>query len=334
MSAAVRCAVIGVGMIGREHLRALRSSPLADVVVCCDPHPDAAAHVPPDVPLVADLAEALAAPGLEAVFVCTPQHLHRMVCERALDQGLAVFCEKPIAHTLADGDAMIAAAARSGRLLAIGHTLRFDPDYVAVRDAVAAGDVGRVVSMAARRNVPDFEGRIIAPRTTLAIEVLVHDLDVLRWMAGDIDRIWAEESRQGVLGDGLADAVVATVRMRSGAVATLESNWVMASARGAASDYRFSVVGSEGSAYAEYLAAPVAVFGSTTRFPRTGWLAEIHGVHAGVLRVQDEHFLRCVRTGDPWPVSLADARAALAAALALDASIAAGAPVAVDPVVS
>jgi predicted dehydrogenase len=327
---AIRCALIGVGMIGRAHLLALRSSPLADVVVCCDPSPAAAEHVPGDIPLVASLDEALAVAGLEAVFVCTPQHLHRAMSEQALEQGLAVFCEKPIAHTLADADAMIASAARTGRPLAIGHTLRFDADYGAIHAAVQAGDIGRIVSMAARRNVPDFEGRIIAARTSLAVEVLVHDLDLLRWLAGDIERISAEASRQGVLGDGLVDAVVATVRMRCGAVATLESNWVMASDRGVQSDFRFSVVGSSGSAYADYLTGPVAVFGATPSFPRTGWLADVHGVQTGVLRTQDEHFLRIARSGEPWPVALSDARAALAAALALDASIATGAPVTIE----
>lgn len=329
---AVRCGLIGVGMIGQAHLLALRSSPLADVVVCCDPAPEAARHVPDDVALVTDLDEALTVDGLEALFVCTPQHLHRAVSEQALDRGLAVFCEKPIAHTLADADAMIAAARRAGRPLAIGHTLRFDPDYGALRAAVADGEIGRVVSLAARRNVPDFEGRIIAPRTTLAVEVLVHDLDMLRWVAGDIERITAEASRQGVLGEGLVDAVVATVRMRGGAVATLEANWVMASERGVQSDFRFSVVGSAGAAYAEYLTGPVSVFGATPSFPRTGWLADVHGVQTGVLRTQDEHFLRIVRSGAPWPIELADARAALAAALALDASIATGRPVTIEEI--
>jgi len=58
-----------------------------------------------------------------------------------------------------------------------------------------------------------------------------------------------------------------------------------------------------------------------------GWLADVHGAHAGVLRTEDEHFLRCVRGEAEWPVSLADARAALAGAMALDASVELGRPV-------
>jgi predicted dehydrogenase len=101
----------------------------------------------------------------------------------------------------------------------------------------------------------------------------------------------------------------------------------MAADSGAQADYRLSVVGSRGSAYAEYARPPVAIFGERPRFPVHGWLADVHGVHAGVLRTEDEHFLRCVRGLATWPVSLADARAALAGALALDASLAQGRPV-------
>jgi myo-inositol 2-dehydrogenase / D-chiro-inositol 1-dehydrogenase len=324
----VRVALVGVGMIGASHAQALASSPLADLVVACDPDPAVGDRLPPGVPLVDELDAALGAAGVEAAFVCTPQHTHRAVVERAFAHGLAVFCEKPIAHDLADADAMAAAAQTSGRLLAIGHTLRFDPDYLTVQRAVASGELGRVVSIAARRNVPDFEGRIIARRTTLAVEVLVHDIDVLRWLAGPIERVHGEESRQGELGPGLVEAVVATVRLAGGAVATLESNWVMHSEGGAQADYRLSVVGTRGSAYAEYARPPVAIFGARPRFPVTSWLAEVHGVHTGALRTEDEHFLRCVRGSAEWPVSLADARAALAGALALDRSIADGRPVA------
>jgi predicted dehydrogenase len=323
----VRVALIGVGMIGASHALVLDASPIADLAVACDPDPAAAGRLPPRTRLVTEVGDALATPGLEAVFICTPQATHRAIAAQALAAGLAVFCEKPIAHDLADADAMIATAHAADGLLAIGHTLRFDPDYLAIHDAVADGEIGTVVSIAARRNVPDFEGRIIAGRTTLPIEVLVHDLDVLRWLAGDIARVYGEASRQGVLGAGLVDAVVATVRMASGAIATLESNWIMPSETGMQSDFRLTVTGSHGSASAEYARSPVTIFGARPRFPLGGWLADVHGAHVGVLRTEDEHFLQCVRTGARWPVSLADARSALAAALALDESIATGQPV-------
>ena len=123
----VRCAVVGLGMIGPDHARVLAASPLADLLACCDLDPGAAARAPAGVPVTGDLGELLDIPELEAVFVCTPQETHRQVVMQALARGLYVFCEKPVAHTLADADALIATPeAQAGRLV-IGHTMRFSP---------------------------------------------------------------------------------------------------------------------------------------------------------------------------------------------------------------
>lgn len=321
----VRCAVVGLGMIGREHAAVLADSPLADLLACCDVDPGAAVRAPAGVPVTEDLGELLDLPELEAVFVCTPQETHRQVATRALKRGLFVFCEKPVAHTLEDADALIAVPeARAGRLV-IGHTLRFSPDYLAVHQAVTGGAVGRVVSMAARRCVPDFEGRLIAGRTNLAVEVGIHDIDVMRWLAGDIGTVYAEAAGMGVTGPGLTDAVVGTIRFASGVVATIEINWIMPSESALKSDYRLAVFGTEGSAFAEFNAPVVRVFGGEVA--RTGWRDDIYGSQSGVLVTEDEHFLAVVRGVRSWPITLADARAAVAAAIALDESAASGRPV-------
>jgi predicted dehydrogenase len=324
-SGPVRCGVIGLGMIGESHAAVLARSPLADLIGCCDIDPAGEDRLPPDVAFTTDLDELLHRQELEAVFVCTPQHTHRSVVERALAADLFVFCEKPIAHTMQDAAAMLdAAAARPGHLV-IGHTLRFNADYLAVRDAVRSGTVGRVVSMAVRRCVPDFEGRLIAGRTTLPVEVGVHDLDILQWLAGDIDVVYAEATAMGVAGPGLTDAVVGTLRFASGAVAVIELNWIMASASALPSDYRLAVFGTAGSAFAEFRTPAVSVFGGAAG--RTGWLDDIHGSHSGALKTEDEHVLGVVRGTRSWPLSLQDARSALAAAIALDRSVALGRPV-------
>jgi predicted dehydrogenase len=321
----VRCAVVGLGMIGHEHARVLAGSPLADLLACCDLDPGTASRAPAGVPVTSDLDELLDTPQLEAVFVCTPQETHRQVAQRALHKGLYVFCEKPAAHTLEDTDALIATPeAQAGRLV-IGHTLRFSPDYLAVHRAVSTGEVGRVLSMAARRCVPGFEGKLIAARTNLAVEVGIHDIDIMRWLAGDIETVYAEQATMGVTGDGLTDAVVGTLRFASGAVATIEINWIMSSESDLKADYRLAVFGTKGSAFAEFSAPIVRVFGGQAA--PTGWRDDVHGSQSGVLVTEDEHFLAVVRGMRSWPITLADARAAVAVAVALDESATSGHPV-------
>ncbi len=106
----VRCALIGVGMMGTEHAAILAASPSAELVVACDTDPGAAVRLPAGVRLTADLDDALDTPGLEAVVIATPQSHHLTAVRAALGRGLAVLCEKPVAHTLADADAIAALA--------------------------------------------------------------------------------------------------------------------------------------------------------------------------------------------------------------------------------
>jgi predicted dehydrogenase len=131
------------------------------------------------------------------------------------------------------------------------------------------------------------------------------------------------EAGPSLLHRASADSFAATLRLASGAVATLDLGWALPERTGVAWDTQLIVVGSEGSAYLELRGGDL---GSLA--PELTYIADVAGVPAGVVRVQDEHFLRAVRDRRSWPgTSPADARRALELALALDRSAAAGAPV-------
>lgn len=324
----VRCAVVGVGMMGAVHVQVLDSLLEADLIACCDLDPGTADSVPPGVSFFPDLDRMLESQKLEAVFVCTPQEQHLPVVARCFEAGLPVFCEKPIAHDLDDADAIIGLTRQTGGRLAVGHTMRFEPDYVALARSVRAGDIGDPVSLSARRNVPAFEGRLLAHRTTLPVEVGVHDLDLLRWLAGDIARVQAMPASTASLGEGAVDAVVATLRFASGAVGLVEFNWVMNHRSGLAGDYRLAVFGTRGAGYVEMRDPVTRVYSlEETKWLRTHGAFDVGGTAAGSVAIEDHHFLGWVRGIRDWPVSLEDARAALEVALALDESAQGGQPV-------
>lgn len=317
----VRCALVGHGMIGREHARILAANPMADLTVVCDTDPAAASGVPEGTRFTADLDDALDTEGLEALWVCTPQQVHLPVVEAGMIRGLHVLCEKPFASSLGDADRMMELDKSTTGSLVIGHTLRFDPNYVAVHQAVATGRLGEIVHMSARWNAPDYEGRIISGRTTVPQEMAIHDLDVMRWLVGDIERVYAEAARHEVVGPG-PDAAVATVRFASGAVGALDHNWILPSDSGLRSDHRLAVFGTLGSAYVETRDSPAVVFSvDGIENIHSGYYSYPNGVPYGALPSEDAFFLGRVRDGRAWPLTLADARAALLAALAMDKSI-------------
>jgi len=320
----VRCGLTGVGMIGTVHAEILAASAAADLVVCVDVDERAVDRVPSGVAFSQNLDDALEANALDALFVCTPQANHLADISAGLRRGLHVFTEKPLADTLDAADAIISLAADYPGRLAVGHMYRFDGRYQALVDAATDGRLGNLVHASFRGNTPDYEGQLLAGRTTLAVENAVHGLDLLRWICGDISRVYAETSRSGVTGPGLPDSLSVTMRFSSGAVGTLEFDWAMPTSTGMWSVQHFEVVGANGVGWITARDNGVGILSKSAApsFPRFFLTArDPAGVPYGLYRMEDEYFLAGVRDGREWPISLEDARAALAAAFAIDRSL-------------
>jgi predicted dehydrogenase len=320
----IRCAVVGLGLFGRHHAAVLAASRDADLVLCVDVDQEAEDGCPSGVRFSTELDD-LARLRPEAVVVATSDRAHRAAVEVALAAGAAVLCEKPLALSLVDADEMIEAARRHGRTLLPAHTMRFEPRYRAIHDAAVRGELGELIHLSARRATWAPEGRIYAGQTELELCLGVHDLDVMRWCAGEIDRVHAEAA-PGRSSGGTADAIVATLRFHSGAIGVLELSWALPEEAGVAWDTQFHCVGTKRSAYAELRGADPSRMGRTADLiPDFTYVYEIEGVPGGVVRVQDEHFLREVSAPGGWPgATIDDARRAVEAALALAESAATG----------
>jgi predicted dehydrogenase len=323
----VRCGVIGVGWMGRLHAAYLAGSPLADLLVCCEPNPAAAERAPAGVPVVTQLDDALDTPDLEALVVCTPPDTHVAPVVGALERGLHVLCEKPLATTVADCDAMLGAAAKSSGRLGVGHIRRFDPRFLALAAEVTDGRVGKPLQMVGVCICPREDALRLADHVTLALECAVHDIDAMRWLAGEVLTVYAEGVDQYPTSG--VDVFVSTLRFDSGAVGVLQQSWAMPDSTGIDWEFRFHVSGLNGTADVDGRSRGLTVISPEPghMFPDTmGWPIVGDGI-AGALANEDSHFLEGIRTGKDWPLPPQGARAAVVAALAIDRSISTGAPV-------
>jgi predicted dehydrogenase len=225
---------------------------------------------------------------------------------------------------------MMATAQRTGKVLIVGHTLRFDPRYRAVHDAIAAGRLGRIQSLSCRRAMWTREGIPYAMRTNLPLCLGVHDLDIARWCAGEIVRVYAEPG-PSLLAPPTADSITATLRFESGATGVLELAWNLPEASAVAWDTHFVCVGTERSAYLE-LRGGANVGDSGDLVPELTYMYEVDEVPGGVVAVMDRLFLRELREPGSWPGgNLEDARRAVELALAITESASSGRPVDVPP---
>jgi len=134
--------VIGMGVFGTQHARVWSEQPGARLVAVADTVAERARAGAErfGCSSFTDAREMLAMEDIDAVSVCTPDDLHRDPVVAALEAGKHVLVEKPFATRVADCDAMMAAASRSGRILTVGHVLRFDPRYHLARQTVQRGD--------------------------------------------------------------------------------------------------------------------------------------------------------------------------------------------------
>lgn len=130
---AVKCAVVGLGLRGRQVLELLTKLPAAEAVAYCEPYAPylkRGERLAPEGRGFADTAAMLAgAPEIEAVFVCTPTDRHREVVEACLAAGKHVYCEAPLAASAAEARAIAKAASASDRIFAAGHQLRANPHF-------------------------------------------------------------------------------------------------------------------------------------------------------------------------------------------------------------
>ncbi|MBE7219190.1 MAG: Gfo/Idh/MocA family oxidoreductase [Caulobacteraceae bacterium] len=187
-----RIVLVGCGSMSRGWLSAVRDHypDRVEVVGLVDLHEPAAAARAAEFALAgcrvgSSLAEVLRAARPDAVFNCTVPEAHAATCLLALEAGCHVLVEKPLAASVADGRLLAAAAARAGKTLAVIQNRRYLPGAVAVRDALAAGVIGRVNALHADFFLgPRFGGFREAMAHPLLQDMAIHTFDQARFLAG------------------------------------------------------------------------------------------------------------------------------------------------------
>ena len=222
--------IIGCGGMGRHHAKTLGSMEGARVVACADASLEAALALAEanNVPNgTDDYRTLLDRPDVDAVFVCTPTFTHREIVVAAAQAGKEIFCEKPIALTVEDSQAMVAACDEARVQLMIGFVRRYDSHWGKVRELVQAGTIGRpaVWRQCNAGSCPRspwymFKDQGGGP----LIDGAVHTYDFARHIYGDAAAVWADMTR--LRRDRTAwDTGTAAIRFESGDDLILSWSW-------------------------------------------------------------------------------------------------------------
>jgi D-apiose dehydrogenase len=310
----IRVALAGAGMISWYHLTAWRAlGPRIRLVAVCDPDPGrvGARAKEFDIPGVYGDAEAMfAAERIDALDVASPRATHGGWIEAAADRGIDVLCQKPLAPTLAEAEAVIRQAEGRIRLM-VHENWRFRPWYRELRSWIAGGEVGDILlarmAMISSGFLPDATGRrpalerqpfMARERRLMIAEVLIHHLDVMRFLCGSLRVVAARAARTlpDVVGETLAAIFLETA---AGAPVTVVGTMAAPGYPPRPPD-RLEVVGSRGSA--TFADSELRLSGPRPRSDRydadQGYQQSFDGVIA--------HFVECLETGAPFETDPAD----------------------------
>ena len=176
-----------------------------------------------------DLDAVLADPGVEAVVIATPTDTHVEYIERAAAAGKPIYCEKPLDQTLERVDRAMAALREYPVPFMLGFNRRFDPDNAALREAVRAGEIGRVTMLMSWSREPapppiDY----VRASGGYFVDATIHDIDLLCWIAGERPvEVFAAGSCMfdpAIGAEGDLDLTMTTLKMPSGALVHINNS--------------------------------------------------------------------------------------------------------------
>lgn len=294
--------VIGVGIQGETHARCYHAIPNARLVAVCDSNAERRRKVAEsyDAAACASYEELLARDDIDAVSIALPDHLHREASVQAFAAAKHVLLEKPMATTVADAEAILAAQKASGRKLMINWSNRWMLAFSQTKDALDAGVLGEPLYCYARLSNTLFVPTKMlswSANTRLPHWLICHRFDIARWYFGSEARRVFAVRRYGVLrklGIDTPDLYQATVEFENGAVGNFESCWVLPDTLPWIVDSKFQLICTQGYVNIDPL-QPMHVRATSEKYEQPGYLAgDIMGEPVGFVRQAVQHFVDCV----------------------------------------
>jgi UDP-N-acetylglucosamine 3-dehydrogenase len=296
----IRVGLAGLGSMGRNHLRVIEANPGARLAAIADPVPATleAANTRIGAAGFSEPLAMIAEADLDALVIAAPTTAHVPLALAAIQRGIAVLVEKPLASTVDEALTIVAASKATGVPVQVGHVERFNPAVRELGRLLGEGWLSSVYAITSRRAGP-FPARIRDVGVT--VDLATHDVDICSWIAGERPVRVHAETAQRIHADH-EDLLFGLLHFPSGVVAQLDVDWLTPAKR-----RQLVVVGEEGMFELDYLTQRLTFTRATdTTNPRLiggyaptfeGEIAELPVPTGEPLALELEAFLRVVRDG-------------------------------------
>lgn len=324
----IRVALIGA-KFSAQHAAALSKFPeKAEMVAVCSRTAEHAREFAEkwDIPWwTTDYNALLQREEVDAVHLCVPHDLHAPMSIAALNAGKHVLCEKPIALTLDEADAMMAAAKSAGKILMVNHNQRFVEGHFLARECMRRGLIGApflaTLGFHTFHTPQGFRADAGRNGGGVVMDAGVHWLDLLNWIVGEVASVHAVGGRFAHHHITAEDTAVITLQFRNGALGQFTITWAM---NGKSMFEPLKVLGTQGTLRVENdrltFETREGKLSSAELAEREPWAREVLQRFEGFtgrdsVRLSIEHFIDCVRDGQPPLIPPEEAREALRVAL-------------------
>lgn len=227
----IRVGVVGYGTMGQVHSQAYQEISDVELVVVADPDSERRAQAQRDfgVDVVGSIEEMFRSNQVDLVDICVPTYLHESILTKAIKGKKHIFLEKPLARSLEEGERLLQLAKGYEQKIGVGHVVRFTPAYQGIRETVLRGEIGQAAVARTFRGGSQFpkgwhdwyadfdlSGGVI-------LDLAIHDIDYLRWLFGDVERVYAKTTH-GRTSAHLEWAMI-VLRFKNGVIAHVEGSW-------------------------------------------------------------------------------------------------------------
>jgi len=296
----LRVGVIGVGAMGKNHARLYSELLGVELIGVSDVNETLAASIAQSYGCkrFADYNDLLGE-NLDALSIVVPTTLHKKVALDAIQKGINVLVEKPIADTVENADEIIKAARENKVKLMVGHVERFNPAIIKLKELIDSGLLGKVVSISAKRVGP-YNPRI--RDVGIVLDLGTHDIDIMSYLYGEkIREVYASA---GSVVHSHEDHAIITLNFDSGSSGVIDTNWLTPH-----KVRNLTVIGSKG-------IAEVNCIDETLRIFDQEWVRDAKIGKEEPLKLELLHFIDCVQHDKKPLVSGEDGRHVLEVAIA------------------
>lgn len=316
----LKIGLIGYGEIGEAHRIAIEQTKAAELVAIAEPNEQRRnAAAKSGVRTYESYEELLNDGAVDAVVVATPDHLHTEPCIAAAEAKKHILVEKPIATSVADAERILQAANSSGVKLMVGHTLRFFPEYQHAKQAVQEQELGKVISLFARRtNIAAQQSRLQG-RCGVLLFLGVHDFDVLRWICdAEPRRIYCESATSIETPYAVESETFTTIQFDNGAIGCVHAGWWLPDNHPAGFEFKLDVTGDKGILNLDF---------SNHQLTKYTVASNMHMLFTDAMTNEIRSFAACIASDTDSPVSGNDGIVALKMALAAEQSFSESVPI-------